>query len=131
MAPKKGYLEFEAHPPITIPYTPSEDTANKYNIPTFMSAKTWVALNGMTAQDIRAKVIVMMGAIIKITLLELEGIIISLNIYFNASASDCNKPNGPTTFGPCLFCTNAQTLLSNQTIIATETKTGTSKNKIL
>jgi len=46
---------------------------------------------------------VTMGANIKITLLELEGIITSLKIYFNASAKDCNKPKGPTTFGPCLF----------------------------
>ena len=75
--------------------------------------------------------IVTIGAKIKITLLELEGIIISLKIYFNASAKDCNKPKGPTTFGPCLFCTNAQTLLSNHTIMATDTSTGTSKNKIL
>ena len=65
------------------------------------------------------------------TLLELAGIIISLKIYFNASANDCNNPKGPTTFGPCLFCTKAQSLLSNQTIIATETKTGINKNKIL
>ena len=47
--------------------------------------------------------IVTIGARIKITLLELEGIIISLNIYFNASANDWSKPKGPTTLGPCLF----------------------------
>ena len=47
--------------------------------------------------------IVTIGAKIKITLFELEGIIISLNIYFNASARDWSKPNGPTTLGPCLF----------------------------
>ena len=90
-----------------------------------------MALNGITAQAINASVIVTIGAKIKITLLELDGIIISLNIYFKASASDCSKPKGPTTFGPCLFCTKAQTLLSSQTIIATETKTGTNKNSIL
>ena len=47
--------------------------------------------------------IVTIGARIKITLFELAGIIISLNIYFKASANDCNNPKGPTTFGPCLF----------------------------
>ena len=73
----------------------------------------------------------MIGAKIKITLFELAGIIISLKIYFKASAKDCSKPNGPTTFGPLLFCTNAQTRQSNQTIIATETKTGKSNIKIL
>ena len=35
---------------------------------------------------IKAKVIVMIGAKIKITLLELAGIMISLKIYFKASA---------------------------------------------
>ena len=69
-------------------------------------------------------------AVIQITLYELEGIIISLKIYFKASARDCSKPNGPTTFGPLLFCTKAQTRLSNHTIIATDTKTGTSNIKI-
>ena len=96
-----------------------------------MSAKTWVALKGITAHDIRANVIVTIGAKIKITLFELDGIIISLNIYLRASARDCSNPNGPTTLGPCLFWTNAQTLLSSQTIIATDTNTGTSKNSIL
>ena len=36
-------------------------------------------------------------------LFELAGIIISLKIYFNASATVCNNPKGPTTFGPFLF----------------------------
>ena len=57
----------------------------------------------MTAHAIKAKVIVIIGAKIKIILLELAGIMISLKIYFNASANDCNKPKGPTTLGPCLF----------------------------
>ena len=35
--------------------------------------------------------------------LSVYGIIISLKIYFKASAKDCSKPNGPTTFGPLLF----------------------------
>ena len=47
--------------------------------------------------------IVTIGARMKTTLLALAGIIISLKIYFNASANDCNSPNGPTTLGPCLF----------------------------
>ena len=68
-----------------------------------MSANTCFSLNGITAQEINAKVIVTIGAKIKITLFELAGMIISLNKYLRASAKDCNKPNGPTTFGPCLF----------------------------
>ena len=51
-----------------------------------MSAITIFSLKGITAQADKARVIVTIGAKIKITLLELAGIIISLNIYFNASA---------------------------------------------
>ena len=56
---------------------------------------------------------------------------ISLNIYFNASARDWNKPNGPTTFGPLLFWTKAQMRLSNHTIKATAVNTGIKRNVIL
>jgi len=34
-APRNAYFELLDHPDIIIPYTPSEDTANKYNTPTF------------------------------------------------------------------------------------------------
>ena len=44
------------------------------------------SLKGITAQAIKASVIVTIGAKIKITLFALAGIIISLNIYFIASA---------------------------------------------
>mgnify|MGYP003768754243 CR=1 FL=1 len=107
------------------------ETANRYNIPTFIFAKTISSLNGITAQAIKAKVKVTTGAKINITLLALAGIIISLKINFNASATVCKSPNGPTTFGPFLFWTKAQTLLSSHTIKATETKTGKSKKIIL
>ena len=68
-----------------------------------MSANTKSSLNGITAQATKARVIVTIGARIKITLFELAGIIISLNMYFKASAKDWSNPNGPTTFGPFLF----------------------------
>ena len=129
--PKKGYFEFEAQPPIIIPYTPNDEIAKIYNIPTLMSANTKSSLKGMTAHATKASVIVTIGAKIKIILFELAGIIISLNMYFKASAKDCSNPNGPTTFGPFLFWTKAQIRLSNHTIIATETKTGNKRNKIL
>jgi len=64
---------------------------------------TKVSLIGITAQAIKASVIVIIGANTNIGLLALAGIIISLKIYFKASARVCNKPNGPTTFGPFLF----------------------------
>ena len=44
-------------------------------MPTLISANTCVALKGITAHEIKAKVIVTIGANIKITLFELEGII--------------------------------------------------------
>ena len=72
-------------------------------MPTLISAKTNLSLKGITAQATKAKVIVIIGANINIILLELAGIIISLRIYFSASAKVCNKPKGPTTFGPLLF----------------------------
>ena len=51
-----------------------------------MSDKTKSSLIGITAQATKANVIVTIGARIKTTLLALAGIIISLKIYFNASA---------------------------------------------
>jgi hypothetical protein len=68
-----------------------------------MFANTKDSLNGITAQAIIARVIVMIGANINITLFELAGIITSLKIYFKASARDWSNPKGPTTLGPLLF----------------------------
>ena len=56
-------------------------------MPTLISEITILSLNGMTAQADNAKVIVTIGARIKIILLALAGIIISLKIYFRASAT--------------------------------------------
>ena len=74
-----------------------------YKIPTFISEIINLSLKGITAHADNAKVIVTIGASMKTTLLALAGIIISLNTYFNASASVWNNPKGPTTFGPFLF----------------------------
>ncbi len=84
----------------------------------------------MTAQANKASDIVTTGAKIKIILFAPAGIIISLKIYFSASAAVCNKPKGPTTLGPFLNCTRPQTLRSTQTINATAIKTGINKAKI-
>ena len=51
----------------------------------------------------RDKVSVIIGANINIILSALAGIIISLKIYFKASAIVWKIPRGPTTFGPLLF----------------------------
>ena len=52
-----------------------------------MSAMTILSLNGITAQADKASVIVTIGAKIKTILFALAGIIISLKIYFSASAN--------------------------------------------
>ena len=70
-----------------IPYTPKDETANKYSIPTFISAKTKFSSKGITAQAINAKVIVTIGASINIILFEVAGIMISLKIYFTIKAT--------------------------------------------
>jgi hypothetical protein len=64
----------------------NEDMAKIYNIPTLILAKTISLLKGITAQAIKDKVRVTIGAKINITLFELAGIIISLKMYFSASA---------------------------------------------
>ena len=74
-------------------------------MPTLISEIIIFSLKGITAQADKAKVIVTIGARIKTILFALAGIIISLNIYFKASATVWNKPKGPTTFGPFLFWT--------------------------
>jgi len=53
-----------------------------------------------------------MGAIKKITALDLVGIKSSLNISFAPSAKGCNNPQNPTTFGPLRLCIAAITFLS-------------------
>ena len=49
-------------------------------------------LKGITAHAIKAKVSVTIGAKINIILFALAGIIISLKIYFKASAKVCKSP---------------------------------------
>ena len=96
-----------------------------------MSDRIKFSLIGITAQATKASVIVTIGARTNTTLLALAGIITSLKTYFRASARVCKRPKGPTTFGPLLFCTSPHTLLSSQTIMATETRIGISKKIIL
>ena len=76
---------------VSVLVDPAERTRSTYLSRQFnpvMDAKTNSSLTGMTAQEIKAKVIVTIGASINIILFALAGIIISLNIYFKASAKD-------------------------------------------
>ena len=69
-APKKGYCELLDHPAIITPYTPKEDTANKYITPTLISEITQPGANGITAQPTRLKTNVIIGANMKTILFE-------------------------------------------------------------
>ena len=57
-----------------IPYTPNEETANKYKTPKFTSASTIPFPNGITAHPTIARVKVKIGAIANITVLALLAI---------------------------------------------------------
>lgn len=68
-----------------------------------MSAKKQDIFSGITIQPAKPKTSVKIGAPKKIILLALRGIIISFKTAFKPSASGCNKPQIPTTFGPRLL----------------------------
>ena len=123
-APKKGYLELLDHPAVMIPYTLSEDVANKYRIPTLISDITTCSDNGITAQPIKLKIKVIIGAIKKIVKLELLGIIVSLTNNFKPSANGCNRPINPMTLGPFLLCIIPIIFLSAIVKYATEINKG-------
>src|SRR5690606_34406986 len=74
--PKKAYLELLDQPDNIIPYTPRAEIANKYNKPIFISDKSAVSLKGITAQPIKLKTNVMIGAKTNTTLSELLGNIV-------------------------------------------------------
>ena len=99
-APKNGYLELLDQPAIIIPYTLSEDVANKYKTPTFKSDKTIWLDKGNTAQPIKLSIKVNIGATRNKTILELLGKIVSFTKSFKPSANGCSKPTKPITFGP-------------------------------
>ena len=94
------------------PYTPREEIANIYIIPTFISDTTKPGANGITAHPAILNTIVITGAKRKTTLLEFVGIIFSFVNNFIASAKGWNSPNGPTTFGPLRSCIAPKIFLS-------------------
>ena len=77
----------EAHPPRIIPYTPREEIAKIYNIPTLISATTQFSEKGITAHADNATKQVTKGAAIKITLLAFSGIITSFKRSLRKSAT--------------------------------------------
>ena len=94
-------------------------------MPTFRSDITQPGANGMTAQAMKARITVMIGASRKTVLSAPAGTTISFSTNFSMSANDCSRPNGPTTFGPLRICTPAQILRSASSRKATASSTPT------
>ena len=69
-----------------------------------MLEMTTPSSNGITAQATSARVKVTIGAATKTTRLAPLGTTVSFISSFSPSAIGCNRPNGPTTFGPLRSC---------------------------
>ncbi len=100
MAPRKAYLEFDAQPAMMTPYTSSEVMAIRNSRPALMLARATSGPKGTTAQAASAGMMVMMGPSTNRPLLAAVGMMISLVSSLSASAIGCNRPKGPTRFGP-------------------------------
>ena len=77
-----------------------------------MSASTTPLSKGITAQAMRLRLKVRIGAAMKTTRLAPLGITVSLNSSLAPSANGCSRPKGPTTLGPLRSCAQASTLRS-------------------
>lgn len=113
-----------------MPYTLNEDVANKYRTPAFRSDSTICSDRGKTAQPIRLKIKVSIGAIKNILILELLGNIVSFTNNFSPSANGCSNPRKPITFGPFLLCMIPIIFLSAIVKYATEINKGTTTARI-
>src|SRR5690606_27581422 len=110
-----------AQPPIMIPYTLTERTANTYSMATLISAacKTTflppisnVSPQGITAEVIKAMVIEINGPNTNKNVLGVFGINSSLANSFKPSAKSCSIPPVPARFGPLRSCIHAAILRS-------------------
>jgi hypothetical protein len=122
--PKNAYLELLDQPAIKIPYTPKEEVIIikntlrfRFNIPENES-------NGITDQPIKLRKRVKAGPKINKKLLVFVGMIISLTTNFKPSEIGCNKPQGPTKFGPFLLWIDAIAFLSAKVKKATTNNKG-------
>lgn len=96
----------------------------------FKSDKTICLDKGKTAQPIKLKIKVNIGAIKNITIFELLGKIVSLTNSFRPSANGCSRPKKPITFGPFLLCMIPIIFLSAIVKYATEMSKGTTIARI-
>src|SRR5690606_19120649 len=114
IAPRKAYLEFDAQPARTTPYTPSEVIASRYSRPALALDSTSCASKGITAQAANAGASVISGASRYSALCALLGWITSLDSSLNTSAKACSTPQ-PTYIGPWRACIQPMSLRSQTT----------------
>jgi hypothetical protein len=119
---------FEAQPPRTIPYTPSELSAMMYRMPMGMSATTMSttpqgvfsgAAKGITAKVTRAGATEIIGPSTKKSFEDLAGRVSSLRMFLSPSAMGCSSPNGPTRLGPMRSWIQAEIRRSARVVYAT------------
>ena len=86
MEPRNAYFELEAHPARITPYTLSEVRAKINNKPALILEMMKNSDKGITAQTSKDGTSINIGAVRKIPLFALVGIIISLETNFKTSA---------------------------------------------
>ena len=114
-APSTAYFEFEAQPPMMMPYTPIEVSASSTSRPALTLASTTPSSNGMTAQAASAGASASSGASRYRKPLALVGTTSSLNSILKTSAKAWMKPmpmKPPMNCGPWRTCIQPMTLRS-------------------
>jgi hypothetical protein len=91
-APKKAYFELDDHPANLIPYTPKDDSISRYSTPLFKSVYTMPSPLGITAQAIKDRVNVLIGANLNSYGLAVLGTMGSLTNSFSPSAKGVSNP---------------------------------------
>ena len=90
--PRNAYLELADHPANRIPYTPTDEIAIEYRIPSEKSVSVSPLPNGITAQPSRLNTRLIIGARKNRLTVACCGITISFTTSFRASAKGCSVP---------------------------------------
>lgn len=88
----KAYFELADQPAKRIPYTPTDEIAIVYRIPSEKSVSARPLPNGITAQPIRLNTRLIIGARKNRLFVACCGIIISFTTSLSASANGCSVP---------------------------------------
>jgi len=88
----KAYFELADQPAKSTPYTPTDEIAIVYRIPSEKSVSASPLPNGITAQPIRLNTRLIIGARKNRLFVACCGIIISFTTSFSASANGCSVP---------------------------------------